>query len=104
LLLGLRQMEGEFRTNISVTNTSMAAADVEITLYGTDAGELHSYLLSVDAGMVVQDLEPFKSRANRPDLGWGFAEVAVVTGSGVLTSASVVDSVTNDATTAPMKR
>ena len=104
LLLGLRQTEGEFRTNISVTNTGMATAEVDITLFGTDASELHSYTLSVAAGMVVQDLEPFKSRAAQPDLGWGFAEVVVTTGSGVLTSASVVDSGTNDATTVPMKR
>ena len=104
LLLGLRQMTAVFRTNISVTNTGMEDAEVEITLYATDGSELHTYPMTVGSGMAVQDLEPFKSRALQPDLGWGFAEVEVVSGSGVLCSASVVDSVTNDATTIPMKR
>ena len=103
-LLGLRQMTGEFRTNISVTNTGMEEAEAEITLYGTDGTALHTYSLTVVPGMVVQDLEPYKSRAQQPELGWGFAEVEVITGSGVLCSASVVDTATGDATTIPMKR
>jgi hypothetical protein len=57
----------------------------------------------VGSGMVVQDIEPFKTRADAPDVGWGFARVLVVSGNGIVTSASVVDSRTNDATTIPMK-
>jgi len=102
-LYALRQMTGEFRTNISVTNTGMEAATVEITLFGTNGSELTSYELTVGSGMVVQDLEPFKSRASSPDLGWGYAFVKVTSGDGVITSASVVDSRTNDPTTIPMK-
>ena len=102
-LYALRQMTGEFRTNISVTNTGMAPATVEVTLFGTDATELTSYELTVGSGMVVQDLEPFRSRAGAPDLGWGYAFVEVTSGDGVITSASVVDSRTNDPTTIPMK-
>jgi hypothetical protein len=102
-LYGLRQMEGEFRTNISVTNTGATTAEVEITLYDTIGTELESYTLSVGSGMVVQDLEPFRTRAGAPNLGWGFAIVEVESGSGVVTSASVVDSRTNDATTIPAK-
>ncbi|MGD8440709.1 MAG: multiheme c-type cytochrome [Holophagae bacterium] len=102
-LYGLRQMTDEFRTNISVTNTGMSAATVEVTLYATDGSELTSYELTVGSGMVVQDLEPFRSRASSPDLGWGYATVEVMSGDGIITSASVVDSRTNDATTIPMK-
>ncbi len=102
-LLGLRQMTDEFRTNITVTNSGMAEAEVEITLFSTDGTELETYSLMVGSGMVVQDIEPFKTRANAPDVGWGFARVLVVSGNGVITSASVVDSRTNDATTIPMK-
>ncbi len=102
-LYALRQMTGEFRTNISVTNTGMAPATVEITLFGTNASELTSYELTVGSGMVVQDLEPFRTRAGSPDLGWGYAFVEVTSGEGVITSASVVDSRTNDPTTIPMK-
>ena len=72
-LLGLRQMTGEFRTNISVTNSGMTEAEVEIILFSTDGAELETYSLMVGSGMVVQDLEPFKTRANAPDVGWGFA-------------------------------
>jgi hypothetical protein len=103
-LLGLRQVAGAFRTNISVTNTGMQTATALVTLYDTSGTELHSYNLKVAPGMVVQDLEPFKTRAGEANLGWGYATVEVVSGSGVLTSASVVDEVTNDATTIPMKR
>jgi hypothetical protein len=102
-LYALRQMTGEFRTNISVTNTGMEPATVEITLFGTNASELTSYELTVGSGMVVQDLEPFRTRAGSPDLGWGYAFVEVTSGEGVITSASVVDSRTNDPTTIPMK-
>ena len=103
-LYALRQMTGEFRTNISVTNTGMEDAVVEVTLYGTNGSELTSYELTVGSGMVVQDLEPFRTRASSPDLGWGYAFVEVMSGEGVITSASVVDSRTNDPTTIPMKR
>jgi hypothetical protein len=103
-LIGLRQKPGKFRTNISFTNTGIKTARVRITLYDSAGTELHSYQLTVRSGMVVQDLEPFRTRAGAPNLGWGFATVEVVTGSGILTSASVADSGTNDSVTIPMKR
>jgi hypothetical protein len=102
-LYALRQMTDEFRTNISVTNTGMETATVQVTLFGTNASELTSYELTAGSGMTVQDLGPFESRANSPDLGWGYAFVEVVSGDGVITSASVIDSRTNDATSIPMK-
>jgi hypothetical protein len=103
-LLGLRQMSGAYRTNISVTNTGLEAAEVRITLYDNTGTELTSYILEVGSGMVVQDLQPFKTRAGMPNLGWGFAMVEVIEGTGILSSASVADAITNDATTIPMKR
>ncbi len=102
-LLGLRQVAGEFRTNINVTNTGMDEAEVEIALYATDGSEVHTYTLTVGSGMSVQDLEPFRTRANEPNLGWGFAELEVLSGGGIITSASVIDSRTNDPTTIPPK-
>lgn len=98
-LLGLRQMQDEFRTNISVTNGGTEDATVTITLFDASGAELTSYDLTVGSGMVVQDLEPFRARAGAANLGWGFATVEVTAGQGVLTSASVIDSRTNDATT-----
>jgi hypothetical protein len=103
-LLGLRQQEGAFRTNISVTNTGLDTAAVRITLFANNGTELHSYTLEVGSGMVYQDTQPFKRRAGRPNLGFGYAVVEVTQGYGVLTSASVIDDVTNDATTILMKQ
>jgi hypothetical protein len=82
-LLQLRQEQQRFRTNIAVANVGSSAAEARIRLLATD-GSAH--------------------RANRANLGWGLAKVEVVSGAGVLASASVVDSRTNDATTIVMRR
>jgi hypothetical protein len=103
-LLQLRQQAGKFRTNISVANTSPQQAGVRIRLYDSSGNQLIQYTLAMDPRELIQDTEPIRVRAGRGNLGWGFAEVTVVEGTGILTSASVVDSVTNDATTIPMKR
>jgi N-acetylneuraminic acid mutarotase len=103
-LLELRQEEDRYRTNISVTNTGDADASVRIRLYATDGTELHFFNLGLEPGELKQVLEPFARRAGYPDLGWGLAQAEIITGSGVLVSASVIDSRTNDATTVPMQR
>ncbi|MCP4902653.1 MAG: hypothetical protein GY906_37290, partial [bacterium] len=103
-LLGLRQIDDTYRSNLSVTNTGSAMATVNIELYATDGSLLHTYSLGVAAASVVQDIEPFKNRTGQPDLGWGFARVSVLSGSGILSSATVIDSRTNDATTIAIQR
>jgi N-acetylneuraminic acid mutarotase len=103
-LVELRQELDRFRTNIAVANAGDADASVRIQLMATDGSEIHTYTLDLEPGELIQDLEPFARRAGRPNLGWGLARVEVMTGSGVLVSASVVDSGTNDATTVPMQR
>jgi hypothetical protein len=103
-LLQLRQFEGEYRTNISVTNTGTLPASVQITLFAGDGTQLESYSRSIEPAGVFQDIQPIDRRANRPNLGWGFAKIEVVQGDGVLASASVIDAVTNDATTIPARR
>lgn len=103
-LQGLRQTSGEYRTNLSVTNTGGRPAQVEVALFDTDGSQVGRYPLSLDAAEVIQDNEPFRTRAGAPNLGWGFAQITVLSGDGVLTSASVIDSRTNDATTIAMKR
>ena len=103
-LLELRQEQDRFRTNIAVANTGDADASVRIHLMATDGSEIHAYTRNLEPGELIQDLEPFARRAGRPDLGWGLARAEVITGSGVLVSASVIDSRTNDATTVPMQR
>jgi hypothetical protein len=53
--------------------------------------------------MSVQEIQPFKNRVNRPNLGWGSALIDAPSG-GILTSATVIDSRTNDAVVVPMTR
>lgn len=103
-LLELRQEVDRFRTNIAVANTGTTNAQVRIHLLATDGSELHTFTLDLESRELIQVLEPFADRAGRPNLGWGLARVEVITGTGVLVSASVVDSRTNDATTVPMQR
>jgi hypothetical protein len=103
-LIGLRQQTGKYRTNIGVANGGTAAAQVAITLYDNTGSTLTTYNLTIPAGQVVQDLIPFEARAKMPDVGWGFATVKVLSGSNVMTSASVVDAVTNDPSYVPAKR
>jgi ssDNA-binding Zn-finger/Zn-ribbon topoisomerase 1 len=98
-LIGLRQKSGKYRTNLSVTNGGTSAAQVSISLFDTTGTSIKTYTLSIPAGQVVQDGEPFNVRANAPDLDWGFATVTILSGSNIHTSASVVDAVTNDPTT-----
>jgi hypothetical protein len=75
-----------------------------VTLFRTDGSELVSYQRSLAPAELFQDIEPLRQLAGQPDLGWGFARIEVLAGHGVLASASVIDSVTNDATTIAMKR
>ncbi|RLE26678.1 MAG: hypothetical protein DRJ65_05010 [Acidobacteria bacterium] len=101
-LLQLRQVEGQFRTNLTVTNTGISDATVQVTLFDSAGNQLHQYGLDVEPRELLQDLEPFKNRAGRPNLGWGFAVVEISEGNGLLVSASVIDSRTNDGTTIPI--
>jgi hypothetical protein len=98
-LLGMRQLTGEYRTNLSVTNAGKTGAVVKVTLFDAAGTELTSYNLNVTAGQVIQDGEPFRTRANKPDIGWGFATVTVLEGSNIRTMASMIDMKTNDPTT-----
>ncbi len=103
-LIGLRQQTGAFRSNISITNGGTTEAQVAVNLYDATGASLNNYNLTVPAGQVLQDVEPFKNRANAPDVNWGFATVTVLKGSNILTSASMIDMKTNDPTTIPPKQ
>ncbi len=103
-LIGLRQKVDEFRTNLMVTNGGTTDAEVAVVLYDEAGVKLGDFKLTVPAGKVAQDQEPFKNRAGKPDLGWGFATVTVLSGSNIMTSASVIDMKTNDPITVPGKQ
>ncbi|MDX1583408.1 MAG: hypothetical protein R3338_07375, partial [Thermoanaerobaculia bacterium] len=103
-LIGMRQQTDLYRTNLSVTNGGQTGAVVSITLHDADGTELHTYQLEVAPGQVLQDTSPFASRANAPDVGWGYATVTIIEGANVQASASMVDMRTNDPTTIPAKQ
>jgi hypothetical protein len=103
-LIGLRQKTDAFRSNISVTNAGTVEAQVAVNLFDATGTGLLSYNLTIPAGTVLQDTEPFKNRANAPDIDWGFATVTVLKGSNILSSGSMIDMKTNDPTTIPAKQ
>lgn len=98
-LIGLRQKSNAFRSNISVTNGGATEAQVSITLFDATGKSLTTYTLTVPAGGVLQDVEPFRTRANAPDTDWGFATVTVLKGTNLRMSGSMIDMLTNDPTT-----
>ena len=98
-LIGLRQQTGAYRSNIAVSNAGKIEAEVAISLFSANGAALKTYNVTVPAGEVKQEGEPFKNQANQPDLGWGFATVTVLKGTNIHMSASVIDVKTNDPTT-----
>lgn len=103
-LIGLRQQADRYRTNVIVTNAGTVEAEVSINLFDANGVSLTTYTLKVPAGQMINDTEPFVKRANKPDLGWGFATVTIVKGANIRSMASVIDSRTNDPTTIPPKQ
>lgn len=103
-LIGLRQKTDAYRSNFVITNGGTTVAEVAIILYNAAGTSLNAYNLTIPAGTARQDLEPFKYRANAPDVEWGFATVTVLKGTNVITSASMIDMRTNDPITIPAKQ
>jgi hypothetical protein len=93
-----------FRTNIGVTNTGDTPASVTVELYDGAGALLASYPVSLVPGEWKQETQPFKNRAAQTQMARGYAKVRVVSGSGVVAYASVVDNATGDPTTIDMQR
>ena len=103
-LHGLRQQLDRYRTNISITNTGTSSARVLLTFYDDAGVELLDYETQIiGARSVIQEVEPLAAWVG-PDVGWAMARVTVIWGEGILASASVIDSMTNDPSTIPMWR
>lgn len=103
-LIGLRQKSDAYRSNLVVTNGGTTEAQVSINLFDAQGKSLTAFTVTIPPGKLVRELEPFKYRANAPDVGWGFATVTVLKGTNVLSSASMIDGRTNDPTTIPAKQ
>ncbi len=101
--LGQLRESSAFRTNIGLTNTGAKEATVEVSLLDAEGSELLSYELVLETNRWIQDNRPFFKRAGREDLDAASAKVRVVSGEGIVAYASVIDNLTNDATTVPMR-
>lgn len=91
-----------YRTNIALTNTSAEPARVAVTLFDGAGGQIGSYNVDLNPGQYKQENKPFATKAGQTNMARGYARVSVTQGSGVITSASVLDNLTNDPTTMPM--
>jgi len=92
----------DFRTNIALTNTGDTAATARVRLYLLDGSEVGSFQMDVGPKEWVQDNRPYETRFGIHDLQAGYAKVELLSGSGVIGYASVVDNTTNDPTTIPL--
>ena len=93
-----------FRTNIAVTNTSGASATVKVELFDGAGVEVGEYQVSLNPGQFKQESRPFSSKGKQSNMSRGYAKVTVLSGSGVVAYASVIDNVTQDPTTVAMQR
>ena len=102
--LGHLRETADFRTNIGFVNTGTAVATVVVDLVDATGAELESFTMEIQPGQWHQENRPFYLRAGRQDLDAASARVWVVVGDGIFAYASVIDNLTNDATTVPMRR
>jgi len=91
-----------YRTNIAVTNTGLAPAEVTVRLFNGSGAQIGSTTLNVAPGQWRQLNRPFFEIAGHSDLAAGYAKVKVDEGGGIIAVGSVVDNITNDPTTIPM--
>jgi hypothetical protein len=92
-----------FRTNIGLLNTSSSPATVRVELLGAGGVVLGTYDRTVPAGQLLQDNQPFRNLAGQTNMQRGSARVRLLSGTGIVAYASVVDNRTQDPTTIPMK-
>ena len=89
-----------FRTNIGVTNTSNASANVTLALFDTQGNRVWSGSRALGAGEFYQYDQPFNAIGGMEQ---GYAKVTVNTGSGITAYASVIDQAQETPTTITMK-
>lgn len=88
-----------YRTNIGLTNLGTATASVRVTLFNASGSSLTSYTVSLLPGEFKQETRPFNKKAGQTNMGAGYAKIEVLSGSGIIAYASLIDAVTNDPTT-----
>ncbi len=99
-LLGLKE-NGQFRSNIALTNSGRSTARVAVTLYDGTGAFIAAYTVTLAPSEWKQEARPFFNKGGRNNIDEGYARVDVLAGSGVEASASAIDAGTNDPTTLP---
>jgi formylglycine-generating enzyme required for sulfatase activity len=89
------------RTNLALTNTGEAPATVGVELFDGAGSELGQFFVDVPPRQFRQETRVFANRAGQVGLDNAFVRIMVVSGAGVIASASVVDNRTNGPTTIP---
>jgi hypothetical protein len=90
--------DGGWRTNLGFQNMGASQAQLSVTYFGSDGYQIGGPVLVSIAPSQVDD-----STARFPAGNAGYAVVRVTAGTGVQAYASVIDPITGDATTIPMK-
>jgi hypothetical protein len=93
-----------YRCNIGLVNAGPDPATALVELFDGAGTKLAEYAVPLAPGQWAQEIQPFRSKAAQTAMDRGYARITVQSGSGVFGSASVVDNVTNDATTVAMLR
>jgi hypothetical protein len=92
----------KYRSNIGVLNTGSSAVTAAVTLYSGNA-QVAQFTITAAAGEYRQEDKVFERKAGLTNVPEGWARIEITTGSGAVVVASVLDNVTNDPTTIPMK-
>lgn len=92
-----------YRSNIGFVNTSGSSATVKTELLSSNGTVLGQFSKTLASGESWQKNRPFSTVAGRNNISGGAARVQVESGSGVFAYASVIDNLTQDPTTIPMK-
>ena len=97
--LGQLAENAAYRTNIGVTDTGDGPASVAVDLYDGAGNHLGSYPVDLLPGEWQQQTQPFFNVGGQIRMDRGYAKLTVISGSGVVASASLIDNTTNDPTT-----
>ncbi len=93
----------KYRSNIGVLNIGTGSVTVRVTLYSGSTQVGSPFTMTVAAGEYKQEDRVFETKAGQSNVAEGWAKVEVISGSGAIPMASVLDQVTSDPTTIPGK-
>lgn len=89
----------ESRTNLTVTNTGNVPAAVRVDLHADSGERMATLALDLSPGEARHLTRVFRGHGGTSDLEHAFATVRVLSGSGILASASLIDSGSGEPTT-----